>query len=205
MPISTAPTPEKLDKRKVLEVVDPMQLVVKNTFLSPVLRCESLEEFILERKLQSCPANSINIGEIVRLDGASHGEAAFNTASTLCDTDVPVAALTRQEIGSHTYPHPDDITIASAPAMGGHNIATVEPVFNTGSTVYDERGSSVAVASVEDSPWQLAQSIPCGIDMTSMFGTGRIDETVPDDQQHTFEDRLQNLRVRGIALRTTAS
>lgn len=81
------------------------QIVVKNTFINATnFDYDSLQDFIKERKVQSCPARSYNIDDIddtAFKDGnfalwssmprgnpeSTAPEAAFKTASSLCESD----------------------------------------------------------------------------------------------------------------------
>jgi hypothetical protein len=101
-------TPEKTSQYDKSEITYAAPFVVKHTFFNaPVLRSDSLQEFLTDRKVQSCPADGINLDDILDIDGvrmyapyqafntgSSFGDlrtlqqdAVLNTASTFMDTE----------------------------------------------------------------------------------------------------------------------
>jgi len=116
-----------------LQITD--EFVVKNGFYSEVLEYDSLKDFLLERKVQSCPVNvDIVIGmEDVNIDTeASLRAEILNTASSYGDIDVP-SMMSKQQ-AFNTASNYGDI---DAPPT---DKASLEESFETGSNYGDVEG-----------------------------------------------------------------
>jgi hypothetical protein len=120
------------------EINEVYDLVVKNGFYSEALDYDSLRDFLLERKVQSCPAGSLNLDDIMAtLDPnveANAKDEILNTASNYGDVDV--AFRLRFNTGS---------SLGDLMRMG-----SLEEAFKTGSNYGDIAAPLMRMASLEE-------------------------------------------------------
>jgi hypothetical protein len=120
------------------EINEVYELVVKNGFYSEALDYDSLRDFLLERKVQSCPVGSLNLdGIMATLDldvEASAKDEILNTASNYGDVDAPF----RQRFNTGS-------SLGDVMRMG-----SLEEAFKTGSNYADIAAPLMRMASLDE-------------------------------------------------------
>lgn len=182
-------------KSAQLQVSCTAQFVVKNTFIdTKTLDYDSLKEFLTERKVQSCPAGSVNIDEIIVTKDAEIiaesplQEGIFNTESTFADFP---GASEQQEM---TVGLPSAST-----SCADTESAWKEAVFNTASTFkdgdYDGLQQRISEVACD------ADQVPCYYNTDYTCAGELHNPPTTFDDQRMVDDRLNSLRNRGSEIR----
>jgi len=168
-PFAEAKTPEGL------EITD--EFIVKNGFYSEAFDYDSLKDFLLERKVQSCP---VNVNIVMGMDTEPSPKAEIlNTASNYGDIDAPFI-LSEQ----HAFNTGSNYGDLDAPLA---DKTSLEETFNTGSNYGDVQGP--LMVTVENG---------------SVLGMpGLVNDTTFHDQGLVADDMLSSLRMRGSAIHRT--
>lgn len=207
------------------------RLIVKNTFIERGTSSDydSLQEFLLERKVQSCPACLINIYETigVDLDSERQKDEILETGSTYSEVCLPLTAsdlqafVTGSDYADVDMPLVDTLQYGKLP---------LDETFNTGSRHcqdVDMRLADVSCVKISleeavnrasnqweiDSPVVLAEhqnmngiilgkkGLYCQDLEASM--SGKIENTLLHSENAAAEDRRASLRMNGSAIHQT--
>jgi len=171
-----------LDPLLPSEMTDDMQLVVKNTFLTTAgLVRNSLTKFLSERLVQSCPAGSIDIDDILSADDACGGVE-------LASHDVTMnTALTWQALRTMSF---DDASFTLDEFCKG-------APFNTASTYEDADVDGLRTMIAEES---ATGEVTCTHDAVyntaSTLGGDDMSQTI-FERSMLNQDKLSTLRMAG--------
>lgn len=171
------PIQESSDPMLMTEITDDIQLVVKNTFLTTAsLVRNSLTKFLSERLVQSCPAGSIDIDDILGADDVGDVELA-------ADDVIMNTALTWQQLRTMSF---DDASFMLDELCQGE-------AFNTASTFGDDDVVGMQ-AMIPAGPGASGEGVVYNTGLT--LGGDQIDQTIFDRVMLT-QDRLNTLRMAG--------
>lgn len=179
------------------EITDTSQFVVKNTFLNMEIR-DSLQEFLSERQVQSCPAGSINIDDVVGVDDAD-ADARWASDDVILSTASTWQKLRTMSFDDASYMHEALRTMSFDDASRMDDLLK-SLVFNTASTFghAEPAGLQSMISEVTTIDQFANDSAMCqnvAYNTTSNIGC-TIDQTV-FEQWPPVENRLNTLRMSG--------
>lgn len=183
--ISESDIVDPLSQTIAPETTDVSNLIVKNGFYEEVFDYDSLKDFLLERKVQSCPVDSLNLdvtSSMPNMDFEADSiavEDMLKTASNYGDIDPP-CLLAQQQIfrtGS-SYGDQDAPLTDVCPEEG----------FKTGSD-FGDLGVPLATAD--------------GSHGTQIHMPQLLNRALPLVQSNSSDDMLTSLRQKGSAIHET--
>lgn len=173
------------EKPAGLEVSDAAHFIVKNTFYEEALDYDSLRDFFLERKVQSCPVSSLNIDNILGMDTLdmdakpSTMDEILNTASIFGDFDSPVVVSDQQAFNTASSYGDVDVPLTDM---------SLEEMLKTASNYGDV-----------DAPLMALEETAGGISGLP----GLVSGPLALDQPIVTDDMLTSLSMRGSAIHRT--